>query len=650
MAVVLPKVHQPALAPFIRDDLLTKEDMEKIKGLLLRNRALDLASGRVPGSALLAGALDGRSGSQSATGYDHVWVRDNVFLAFSLCETDDDGDGTAQAIAIVRDLAKFFMKTASRFDEIIAGRADPQDAMSRPHMRFKGQDLDESPEPWNHKQNDAIGYWMWLRCRLCVEGKMPMTGDHLRLLGLMLEYLMKIEFWRDEDGGHWEEGAKVRASSIGPVVAAAKEFQKLLQKYPGMMVPCADGTLDAVEKMGDEALEQTLPRECIQEGKVRDVDSALLFLIYPLDIVSKEMARTIVKSVQEQLMGAIGVRRYNGDRFWCKDYEVVTGTGKEAVIDDEVAKTGELVLPGEEAQSCLFDSIISVIYGRWYEESQDFEDLTSQQQHLFRSLAQITGPDCPAGPWLVPQCFYIASGNWVPNDICPFLWSQANLQIALRWMDKSIDKSQFEIKKELKTIDGEGVGNIQVDDLVTVFRKLNADLPVDEITSLLGEFCSDGNVCFDKLVEGLFCGTVTKPAQLCLNLKGINPPQDMSPDEAQEAERVLTDALLELHGEFEGEYFPLPGSQSFPARMGGMTSKEAKCLEAQGLLFQAVESMGRGVFANAELDVAVLVNGESHAQIVVKPPAGDNDIGTKRVARLEQALRDAVKSSGYDFD
>jgi len=362
------------------------------------------------------------------------------------------------------------------------------------------------------------------------------------------------------------------------------------------------------------------------------------------------MARTIVKSVQEQLMGAIGVRRYNGDRFWCKDYEVVTGTGKEAVIDDEVAKTGELVLPGEEAQSCLFDSIISVIYGRWYEESQDFEDLTGQQQHLFRSLAQITGPDCTAGPWLAPQSYYIASGSWIPNGTCPFLWSQANMQVALHWMDKSIDKSHSEIQNEFKKFDIEGVGNIALDDLVTALTKLNPDLPVDDITSLLGEFCADGNVCFSKLVEGLFCGTSTKPAQLCLNLKGASPPQDMSRDETQEAERVLVEALLGLHGEFEGEYFPMPTSQSFPARIGGMTSKEAKVLEKQGLFFQAEEPNGRGVFANADLDVAVLVNGESHAQIVVKPPAGDNDIGTKRVARLEQALRDAVKSSGYDFD
>jgi len=45
-----------------------------------------------------------------------------------------------------------------------------------------------------------------------------------------------------------------------------------------------------------------------------------------------------------------------------------------------------------------------------------------------------------------------------------------------------------------------------------------------------------------------------------------------------------------LHGEFEGEYFPMPASQSFPARMGGMTSKEAKCLEKQGFFFQAVEA------------------------------------------------------------
>lgn len=649
MVVVVPKVQQPALAPFIKDELLTMQDLEKVKGLLLRNRTLSLEAGRVQGTSLYSAALAGR-GAQSATGYDNVWVRDNMFLAFALHEMDEDGEGSAQAVAIVTDVARFFLKTASRFDEIIAGRADPRDPMSRPHVRFNGARLEENAEFWNHKQNDALGYFMWLRCRLCVDGKMPMSGDHLRLLGLMLEYLLKIEYWRDEDNGHWEEALKVEASSIGPVVAAAKEFQRLLSKYPGMMVPCQDGTLDEIEAKGMAALEAILPNESIQPGREREVDSALLFLVYPLKLVGKDMGRTIVKNVQEQLMGSIGVRRYNGDSYWCKDYTLRLGAeGTKSFTDDEMADRDKLVTPGEEAQWCIFDSIISSIYGYWYQEGHDFEDLQNQQQHLFRSLAQITGPDCASGPWLCPESYYISNGSWVPSDICPLLWTQANLQVALWWMDQNLDRSQSEIKNEFKKFDLGGVGSINLDDLVTVLTKLNGDLPADDIASLLEEFCADGKVCFDKLVDGLFCGSLTKPARSSFNLKGLRSVQDMSPDERFEVERVLTETLLELHGELEGEYYPMPSSQSFPARMGGMSQKEAKALEKSGMLFNASEPSGRGVFANADLDVAVLVNHESHLEIVVKPPLGDNETGAARLRSLEKVMRDALKLSGYDL-
>merc|ERR1711972_597626 len=179
--------------------------------------------------------------------------------------------------------------------------------------------------------------------------------------------------------------------------------------------------------------------------------------------------------------------------------------------------------------------------------------------------------------------------------------------------------------------------------------KLNTDLPPEDINSLLAEFCADGKVCFEKLVDGLFSGEMTQPAKSSYNLAGLQPLSDMSTDEANEVERVLTDALLELHGEFEGEYYPLPSSCSYPARIGGMSEQEAKSLEKSGMLFSAPECSGRGVFANTAMDVAVLVNHESHVQFVVKPPLGDNETGRTRLRSLEKVMRDALKLSGYDL-
>mmetsp|Transcript_92424 Transcript_92424/g.266854 ORF Transcript_92424/g.266854 Transcript_92424/m.266854 type:complete len:640 (+) Transcript_92424:92-2011(+) len=634
-AADLPKVHQPALAPFVRDEFLTRAELEKAKGTLMRNKALSLMN------------------DKALANLGNVSVRDCMFLAFSLHEDGGDGHGSAQAAAIVNTVAKFFLKTAARFDDVIGGGADPRDPMSRPHMRFNGQRLEELGEYCNHKQNDALGYFIWLRCKLCVEDQMPMTGDHLRLLGLMLEYLLKIEYWRDEDAGHWEEGASVSSSSIGPVVAGVQQLQKLLKKYPGMMVPCRDGTLDVIEQKGKEALDATLPVECAQAGKERGVDAALLFLVYPLRVVSSDMAATIVNKVQEELLGHIGVRRFNGDSKWCKNFTALYGpeAGTRAWTDEDIAERDKQVVPGEEAQWCIFDPILSAIYGERYVESRDFEDLQRQQLHFFRSLAHVTGPNSSSGQWQCPECYSLRDGQWIPSNTGTSMWTQANLHLALHHMDCSLLISHKEVKAEFKKYDTGGAGTIPIEDLVTVLTKLNGDLPADQVAALLSDFAQEGgHISFEQLIDGLFTGSMTSAKKAALNIQGLRPPSELSLDEACEIERVLTETLLSLTGDFAGDYFPLPSSQSYPARIGGMTPQEAKALEKGGMLFEgAGEASGRGVFANSDFDVAVLVNANSHLELMVRPPLGDNEAGEARLRTLERVLRDSMRLQGYEL-
>merc|ERR1719215_1205716 len=100
------------------------------------------------------------------------------------------------------------------------------------------------------------------------------------------------------------------------------------------------------------------------------------------------------------------------------------------------------------------------------------------------------------------------------------------------------------------------MGSLALEDLITVLCKLNADLPADDLVPLLQQFAPDGKVNFESLVDGMFCGTLAAPAKGAFSFRGLRAPQQMSPDELMEVERVITDALLELHGEFEGEYYP----------------------------------------------------------------------------------------------
>ena len=92
--------------------------------------------------------------------------------------------------------------------------------MNRPHVRFNGLTLEENPERWSHAQNDALGYFLWLSCRLALAGHVSSLPEDWDLLGRFALFFRSVRYWQDEDSGHWEEARKVEAWSIGAVVAA----------------------------------------------------------------------------------------------------------------------------------------------------------------------------------------------------------------------------------------------------------------------------------------------------------------------------------------------------------------------------------------------------------------------------------------------
>ena len=83
------------------------------------------------------------------------------------------------------------------------------------------------------------------------------------------------------------------------------------------------GSLEALIDKGRQALRRILPAECVQRksSKNRRYDAALLFLIYPLEVVDESMADRIIADVTGNLQGDYGVRRYIGDSFWAPDYK-----------------------------------------------------------------------------------------------------------------------------------------------------------------------------------------------------------------------------------------------------------------------------------------------------------------------------------------
>lgn len=396
-------------------------------------------------SGLFSAAL-AQSQDLEYTGYQNVWVRDNIHIAhhFHVLGEHD------RAVRAVAAITQFQHTQRGKLRDIIVGKADPQNVMLRPHIRFDGEKLAEVAETWAHAQNDAIGYWLWLASKLARGGHWQPTGDDIKLLSNFVQYLEAIRYWEDQDSGHWEEARKVEASSVGAATAGLIALRDYFLTMASAQMPLGatksfiDQTCRRAEGLiekGQAALQAILPSECMQDdpAKRRRYDSALLFLIYPLQIVDGDMAETIVTDVVTHLLGPYGVRRYLGDSYWCADYKKLLDPASRTVdVSEDMSARDRLLQPGGEAQWCIFDPIISVIHGLRYQQTGDAGHLELQVEHLNRSLRQLTGDGSAFPPLRCPESYYRENGIWGPNDITPLLWTQANLRLALHFAEQSL--------------------------------------------------------------------------------------------------------------------------------------------------------------------------------------------------------------------
>ncbi|KAJ3318457.1 hypothetical protein HDV06_000487, partial [Boothiomyces sp. JEL0866] len=429
--------------------------IQAITDLLHQHKSLEFPT--IEGRGLFKAALSPveDSSETSYTGYDNVWVRDNIHISFAHYVINKP----EIAVANLKDISSFWLKYQHRWNDSITGAANVDNVMERPHIRFNGTLLEENEQTWSHAQNDAIGYFNWLYCKLAREGKLEAELDILVLIAL---YQNKIQFWNDDDNGHWEEARKIEASSIGTATAGFRELHTLLEENANLLelfnakyaAKVAELSLDLefatgkdlvqyLFSKGHEALFSILPFECRTEGLVRETDGALLFLVYPLQIVTGAVAQKIIDDVVEHLAGDYGVRRYRGDSYWMADYKTIFNEeSRTADFSEDIGSRDRHFKYGTEAQWCIFDSIISCCYGLQVQSAPSAElaaDAYKKQIHFFnRSVGQVTGEDCHYGAWHCPESYYIENGRYVVNDVCPLLWTQANLLNALIMMDKSI--------------------------------------------------------------------------------------------------------------------------------------------------------------------------------------------------------------------
>lgn len=436
-----PAVRHPVLASVLRENY-APADVARVRAQLNALGLLSLPS--LPNG--LYAANPAPSAEVAYTGYGRTWVRDTVHVANAAWEAGD----LPSVAATCASLVIWFDSQAPRFEALIAGASDRDDPMQRPHIRFDGHTLQELSEPWPHIQNDAHGYALWLLARAALAGLLPLSATTEAVLARWPAYFAALPYWDDRDSGHWEEQRRLSCASIGAVVAGLTALRGLARsrerRQPGSGVRLTGGhDLGVLIAAGRAVLDRNLPwetRDAALPARDRRADAALLFLIHPLRVVDGGQSTAILASVRQDLVGSFGVRRYQGDSYWCADYARLfdEDTRTSGFFENVDARDAHLKA-GSEAQWCLFDPVLSSVYGYRYLASRAQDERALQVAHFNRSLAQITGPECRFGPGLCPESYYLADSRkpdeWIVNDATPLLWTTAMLNVALAALERS---------------------------------------------------------------------------------------------------------------------------------------------------------------------------------------------------------------------
>lgn len=309
------------------------------------------------------------------TGYDKAWLRDNVYEALAF-EYAGEWDVVAKTYHTLLDI---FDKHIDKINWATTNK--PFESWQFIHARYNPETLEEFWESWGNKQHDAVGAVLFKLADFEAQGRSVLRNDEDRkTVQTLIYYICNVEYWHDADSGMWEENEEVHASSIGAVVAGLKKWQEV----GGM-----DVDQDAIDR-GEEALAKLLPRE--SESKFSDL--ALLSLIYPHNVVSNEMARTIVENLVYHLTKDKGVIRYKFDAYYNKNSDGYS----------------------EEAEWCFGLSWLAIAY-------KQLGDNQKAHEFLDKATATITREG------KIPELYY--SHTTDANENNPLGWSESMYVVAL---------------------------------------------------------------------------------------------------------------------------------------------------------------------------------------------------------------------------
>lgn len=311
-----------------------------------------------------------------ATGYDKAWLRDNYFTVLCFLEVGE--------IEVVKKTAKALLQVFVKHQDKInwAVEHKPHYAWQYIHARFHPETFEEYWEEWGNSQNDAVGEILNLLAELELRDESVIeTPEEKKMTQLIVDYLVRLEYWHDADNGIWEENMELHASSVGSCLAALRKASFV----PWLKVP------DHAISSGEWALRDLLPRESTSKF----ADLALLSLIYPFAVTNATETETILKNVEYHLTKEKGVIRYKLDRYYNNNVDGYS----------------------EEAEWCFGLSWLAIIYAERGDKEKAF-------YYLRRAKNTVTKDG------LVPELYYSNSDR--PNENTPLGWAESIYVIALK--------------------------------------------------------------------------------------------------------------------------------------------------------------------------------------------------------------------------
>lgn len=430
---------------------------------------------------------------QDDTHYDAIWVRDSVWVYFTFIEEGD----REKAHRLLGALWDYYAqpKQLERFHNILKNPSLAADPMLVPHIRFDGAradlgdvQIDGQDQHWNHKQNDAHGFFLSALSHSFLNGIMgekDLTPLRIEALLSFPVFFKSIDYPSYADSGAWEEIERINTSSITMVVKGLQGWHDVLtsSSCEGLKQeiartppkPLLQPSLDphwvaGLIAEGLATIKNQLawggesPSYPVGDVRFRELDAALfnLFLPSPLLGLEPELLEQTLISMQA-LVRPLGILRYEKDSYQSGNYwlfyddEERCHATEASDSEGDFLKRFEHFIPHTEAQ-WFFDSKWSMMYLEQCRVAKDAKrfalSLNKAKIHLKRAMAMATGnfsgtevmaaDGSSTQSLLLPESIntVILKGQsfYLPSPIAPLNWAIASLRMSLGRMRATLSK------------------------------------------------------------------------------------------------------------------------------------------------------------------------------------------------------------------